>query len=77
MVETSGRQWQAEAVDATRCTSNRTTIPEFDAAHRHPGQPVATLVDPRLAASRAVLTERPVTAAGLRDHLSGHRAGGE
>lgn len=76
VVETSGNEVAVEAVTAVRATSNRTTIPAFDAAHRHPRQPVATLVDPRLDASRAVLAERPVTVAALRAHLASH-AGGE
>ena len=47
VVETSGNDVAVEAVTSTRATSNRTTIPAFDAAHRHPRQPVATLVDPK------------------------------
>ena len=80
VVETSGRAWAAEQVDrtpGTRAISNRTTIPAFDAAHRHPGQPVGTLVDPRLRASEAVLEARPVSIADLRDHLRSHDSCGE
>lgn len=72
VVETSGTTWEAERVEATRAISNRTTIPSFDAAHRHPRQPVATLVDPRLRASERVLASRPVTAGELRAHLRSH-----
>ena len=80
VVETSGRTWAAERVDAergTRAISNRTTIPAFDAAHRHPRQPVGTLVDPRLHASEQVLATRPVTIAALRRHLRSHDSCGE
>lgn len=72
VVETSGRVWEAEQVAATRAISNRTTIPSFDAAHRHPRQPVATLVDPRLSASEATLARQPVSVASLREHLRSH-----
>jgi len=75
VVETSGTTWDVEAVDGTRCTSNRTTIPAFDAEHRHPRQPVAVLVDPRLDASRAVLASAPVTVRDLRRHLASHAGG--
>jgi hypothetical protein len=72
VVETSGRTWAAEQVARTRAISNRTTIPAFDAQHRHPRQPVERLVDPRLARTRAVLADEPVSAgalaAVLRDH---------
>ncbi len=43
--------------------------------HRHPRQPVATLVDPRLEASRRVLAEAPVTVASLQAHLASHEGG--
>jgi hypothetical protein len=84
VVETSARRWEAERVDGTgatgptRAISNRTTIPSFDAAHRHPRQPVATLVDPRLDATNAFLApdRRPVTVEGAKAHLRSH-AGGE
>jgi secernin len=72
VVETSGRRWAAEEVGRTRATSNRTTIPAFDAEHRHPGQPVERLVDPRLDASRSVLAAEPVTVQGLAAHLRRH-----
>jgi hypothetical protein len=75
VVETSGREWAVDEVDRTRAISNRTTIPAFDAAHRHPKQPVAALVDPRLAASRAVLAGEPIEVAALRDHLRSHVGG--
>jgi hypothetical protein len=75
VVETSGREVAASEVDRTWATSNRTTIPSFDAAHRHPRQPVETLVDPRLDAGRAVLAREPVTVAALRAHLASHAGG--
>ena len=77
VVETSGSTVATLAVERSWATSNRTTIDTFDAAHRHPRQPVATLVDPRLAASRAVLATEPVTVAALRDHLAGHDGGAD
>ncbi|MBV9663603.1 MAG: C69 family dipeptidase [Actinobacteria bacterium] len=71
-IETSGRTWEAEEVVRTRATSNRTTIPSFDANHRHPRQPVERLVDPRLHASHAVLAAEPVNVDGLMAHLRSH-----
>ena len=79
VVETSGRAWAAEQVTRSAAISNRTTIPAFDAEHRHPRQPVERLVDPRLARSRALLAAEPVTAdavaALLRDHEGAAEAG--
>ena len=75
VVETSGNVVAVESVVATRATSNRTSIPAFDAAHRHPKQPVAHLVDPRLHASTRVLEHRPVTVASLQAHLASHEGG--
>jgi len=75
VVETSGRSVATQAVHDTWATSNRTTIPAFDAAHRHPRQPVGTLVDPRLDAGRATLARRPVTIDALRAHLGSHEGG--
>jgi hypothetical protein len=72
VVETSGRTVAVERVDEAAAISNRTTIADFDREHRHPRQPVADLVDPRLAASRAVLDRRPVTIDGLSAHLRSH-----
>jgi dipeptidase len=40
VIETSGSAFAIEEVERTRATSNRTTIPAFDAEHRHPRQPV-------------------------------------
>jgi secernin len=77
VVETSGTAWEAEQVGDRRAISNRTTIPSFDAAHRHPRQPVATLVDPRLDASRVVLAAAPVDVVGLRTHLRSHVGGSD
>lgn len=79
VVETSARTWAAEQVADVRAISNRTTIPSFDAAHRHPRQPVGTLVDPRLDASRRVLAEaqagRPLRLTDVRAHLRSHVGG--
>jgi hypothetical protein len=75
VVETSGNQVAVEPVLSTRATSNRTTIPAFDALHRHPRQPVEVLVDPRLEASVRVLARRPVTVAVLQAHLESHDGG--
>lgn len=72
VIETSGRLWSAERVVQTRAISNRTTIPGFDAEHRHPRQPVERRVDPRLTASLAVLADRPVTVESLMAHLRSH-----
>jgi hypothetical protein len=76
VIETSGSEFAVEPVLRTRTTSNRTTIPSFDAEHRHPGQPVDRLVDRRLAASKAVLGAEPVTVDALKAHLRSH-VGGE
>ena len=75
MVETSGRTVAIEEVARTRAISNRTTIPAFDAEHRHPRQPVETLVDPRWQASQAVLAAEPVTTEALEAHLASHVGG--
>jgi hypothetical protein len=75
VVETSGPECAVEPVDRVRATSNRTTIPVFDATHRHPGQPVERLVDPRWHASRAVLDDEPVTVESLKAHLASHVGG--
>jgi hypothetical protein len=75
VIETSGRAHAVDPVDRTRAISNRTTIPAFDAEHRHPRQPVADLVDPRLEASRRVLAREPVTVDELRRHLRSHVGG--
>ena len=74
VLETSGTEWVAEQVVDTRAISNRTTIAGFDG---HPRQPVATLVDPRLDASRAVLARRPVEVEAVTEHLSSHSAGSD
>ena len=63
--------------DATRAISNRTTIAAFDAEHRHPRQPVASLVDPRLAASVHVLAGEPITVDALKAHLRAHVGGND
>lgn len=74
VVETSGPHCAVEPVERARATSNRTTIPDFDAAHRHPDQPVERLVDPRWAASQRCL-DGPVTVASLQAHLASHEGG--
>lgn len=75
VVETSDRQWAVEEVATTRAISNRTTIPEFDVEHRHPRQPVQTLVDPRLDASRRLLGAGPLTLEAAEAHLRSHTGG--
>ena len=77
VVETSGRQWEAEKVPTVRAISNRTTIPSFDAAHRHPRQPVDTLVNPRWEASKAVLASGELSATTMQRHLRSHVGGAD
>lgn len=72
VIETSGSIAAVERVERTRAISNRTTIPAFDAAHRHPRQPVERLVDPRWHAGTAVLAAEPVTVDALAAHLRSH-----
>lgn len=75
VVETSGSTVARLQVSSTWAISNRTTIPDFDAAYRHPKQPVHLLVDPRLNASRALLAESSVDIGMLKQHLSSHVGG--
>jgi hypothetical protein len=75
VLETSGTEWAVEEVTRTRAISNRTTIPSFDAVHRHPRQPVATLVDPRWRAGRTVLAAEGVSVSRLEQHLRSHVGG--
>ena len=77
VIDTSGAEWAVEQVADVRAISNRTSIPAFDAAHRHPRQPVERLVDPRWHASQAVLAHRPVEVAGLQAHLRSHDSCGD
>ncbi len=77
VIDTSGSEWAVEEVVETRAISNRTTIPAFDALHRHPRQPVDRLVDPRWHASQRMLTQRPVTVAAMQAHLRSHDSCGE
>ena len=78
VVETSGNEVAVEAVTVTRATSNRTTIPAFDAAHRHPRQPVATLVDPRLRRLRARRWPAGRSrSTSLQAHLASHEGGAD
>ena len=75
VMETSGREIATHQVTATWAISNRTTIPAFDARHRHPLQPVELLVDPRLNASRALLAIGPLAIEGVQEHLQSHVGG--
>lgn len=72
VIDTSGSEWDVEEVVGARAISNRTTIPSFDAVHRHPRQPVERLVDPRWRASQRTLEQRPVTVAAMKAHLRSH-----
>ena len=72
VVETSGREYAVEQVERSRAISNRTTIPAFDAVHRHPRQRVEAVVDPRLDASNSLLGSEPVTVDALQHHLRSH-----
>lgn len=75
VLDTSGGEWATEQVHDVRAISNRTTIPAFDAAHRHPRQPVDHLVNPRWFASQRVLAQQPVTVEALAAHLRSHDTG--
>ena len=75
VMETSGTEIATQQVADTWAISNRTTIPSFDARHRHPLQPVELLVDPRLNASRAVLAAGLVEVQGMQEHLRSHVGG--
>lgn len=75
VVETSGNLAVSMQVESTWAISNRTTIPDFDRNHRHPRQPVERLVNPRLDASRQVLSRDGLSAGDLCDHLSSHVGG--
>ena len=77
VIDTSGDEWAVVAIADARAISNRTTIESFDAAHRHPRQPVERLVDPRWHASQRTLEARPVTVASLQRHLRSHDSCGE
>jgi hypothetical protein len=75
VLETSGRHWAVERVGGpagVRAISNRTTIASFDAAHRHPRQPVEELVDPRWQASQRLLATAAVDVESLVRHLRSH-----
>jgi hypothetical protein len=75
VMETSGNVAVSMRVVETWAISNRTTIPSFDAEHRHPRQPVESLVDPRLRASRRVLDSVTVSVDMLKAHLRSHVGG--
>jgi hypothetical protein len=72
VVETSGTEWMADQVERTYTMSNRTTIPLFDEAHRHPDAPVATTVDPRMAESNRLLAEHRIDRHMLAEHMRSH-----
>lgn len=78
VLETSGPSWAVEEVldPGVRAISNRTTIAGFDAEHRHPRQRVAAFVDPRLRASNACLSQRPVRREAIEAHLRSHEGDG-
>ena len=44
-------------------------------AYRHPKQPVHLLVDPRLNASRLVLSRAPIDVDDIKNHLASHVGG--
>jgi hypothetical protein len=75
VMETSGTVIATHQVTNSWAISNRTTIPAFDARHRHPQQPVELLVDPRLNASRALLVAGPLSVQGVQEHLQSHVGG--
>ncbi len=75
VIETSGTAWATERVTEVRAISNRTTIPLFDAEHRHPRQPVEVTTDPRWRRSQALLAARPVTREAVMAHLRSHADG--
>jgi hypothetical protein len=72
VLETSGREWASERVTSARAISNRTTIPGFDATHRHPRQPVETLVNPRWESSKALLATERIERGAVERHLRSH-----
>lgn len=75
VMETSGTEIATHQVVSTWAISNRTTIPAFDARHRHPQQPVELLVDPRLHASRALFAAGPLAVQGVKEHMQSHVGG--
>jgi hypothetical protein len=80
VIDTSGREFAVDQVTPTmggRAISNRTSIAAFDAAHRHPRQPVGRLVDPRWHASQRVLASLPVSVGSLAAHLRSHDTCGD
>ena len=68
VLETSGRTWATEQVEPHAGDLEPHDDPEFDAAHRHPRQPVETLVDPGWRAS----TKTPRRRAGGRRRVAAH-----
>jgi hypothetical protein len=77
VIDTSGTDYAVEVVASPRAISNRTSVEGFDAAHRHPRQPVERLVDPRWRASQQVLANTPVTIESVMRHLRSHDSCGD
>jgi hypothetical protein len=77
VVDSSGNDWAVEQVQDARAISNRTSVADFDAQHRHPRQQVAAFVEPRLRASEIVLADRPVTVEAVQQHLRSHDSCGQ
>ena len=77
VLETSGTEVAVEEVTDRRAISNRTTIDWFDEAYGIRSPSTAVLVDPRLAASRAVLGSGPVDVHVLEQHLRSHEGGAD
>ena len=76
VLETSGQDWATEEVESRRAISNRLTISSFDAVHHlDSGGVIEGRVDPRLAASRAVLDEGPLEVERAMEHLRRHVGG--
>lgn len=74
VVETSGSDIAVDEVVGRRAISNRISIPSFQEAVGIDNELVAALVDPRLAASAAVL-ETPASVQRMKDHLRSHAGG--
>ena len=74
VLETSGPDRAFERVNGARAVSNRVTIAAFD-DRRHRRQPVATLVDPRLDATREFLATGAVSVESVQRHLATHGQG--
>ena len=77
VLETSGTDVAVEEVDQRRAISNRTTIGWFDEACGIRSPVVEALTEPRLQASRAVLSAGPASVSGMKDHLRSHVGGAD